>query len=793
LHETSGTTRARPSLVETRWCLIGNVVLCASSAGWMVVHASGAWAPPLLALVPVPLSMAVTAAAAFVAARSTGAPPAAAQFWRQLSVAIVLIGIGSTLTTVSVLEGTTGRVLKPPAPAVPMLVAGVVIAMWALLRLPMGTRTRRDWIRMTLDGLTVTGAAALALWHLALRPQLHGGGDVRTLLGLLLLSVIALLSLVAVMKLVLTGSGPVHGPSLRLIALTALFGGLTAATSPLFGSPSWLGIHPLIVVIQATLACGAAHLQSHAAAIRRARQPRRRSRPYSVLPYFGVAATDFLLIVVVIRHDEGLLVVVAGSVAVTAVVVVRQILSFHDNAQLLSSVREQERQLRYQASHDALTELSNRRQFAESLAAVLADKRAGHRADGSDDGIAVMLIDLDDFKTINDTLGHPVGDGVITAVAHRLNGAVGEGEIVARLGGDEFGILLRDRPGSTAVDSANRLLSLFASPIATSGHQLLVLASAGIAVATPTDDLDTLLRNAEIAMYAAKEAGTSGLVRFSPDLAARVRAHAELAAQLGDAIGTEQFYLLYQPIVRLWDRAIVGTEALIRWNHPVRGPVLPTEFIPTAEHTGLIVPLGRWVLQEACRQAAAWRERYGDSAPYSMNVNVAGWQLRDPNFLSDVVASLAAVGLPARHLVIEVTETAVLDDAQITAALHALRELGIRLALDDFGTAASSLGLLLTCPVTTLKLDRSFVERITTVARQKAVATAVIHIADALNLHAVAEGIEDEEQASALVELGYVEAQGYLFARPLTAAQIEDLLVREPVVPVGSGPERSGR
>ena len=793
MHETSGTRRVRPSLVDTRWLLIGNVVLCAASAGWMMAHASGAWAPPLLALIPVPLAMAVTAGAAFVASRSTGAPPATARFWRQLSAAVVLIGIGSTLTTDATLDGTSGRGLPPPASAVPVLVTAIGLAMWALLRLPMGTRTRRDWVRLTLDGLTVTAAAALALWHLALRPQLAGGGDVRTLLGLLVLSVVAMLALVAVMKVVLTGSGPVHGPSLRLIALTALLGGLSAATAPLLASPRWLGLQPLTAVIAATLVCGAAHLQFHAVGVMRAGQPLRRGRPYSLLPYVGVAATDLLLIVGAIRHDEGLMVVVAGSVAVTAVVVVRQILSFHDNAQLLSSVRGQERRLRYQASHDALTELANRFQFGESVAAALTDVRAGHRADGSDDGIAVMLIDLDDFKTINDTLGHPVGDGVITAVAHRLNGAVGEGEIVARLGGDEFGILLRDRPGSAAVDSANRLLALLTSPVATSGHQLLVLASAGIAVATPTDDVDALLRNAEIAMYAAKRAGTGGLVRFSPDLAARVRAHAELAAQLGDAIGKEQFYLLYQPIVRLWDRAIVGTEALIRWNHPVRGLIPPAEFIPTAEHTGLIVPLGRWVLQEACRQAAAWRERYGDSAPYSMNVNVAGWQLRDPNFLSDVAASLAAAGLPAQHLVVEVTETAVLDDAQITATLHALRTLGIRLALDDFGTAASSLGLLLTCPVTTLKLDRSFVERITTVARQKAVATAVIHIADALNLHAVAEGIEYEEQASAVAELGYVEAQGYLFAKPLTPAQVEDLLVRAPAVPLGSGLERSGR
>jgi diguanylate cyclase (GGDEF)-like protein len=758
----------------------------------MVARAGGAWAPPVLALVPVPLSMGFTAAAAYAAARPPGAVPATARFWRQLSVAVAMVGVGATLTIDAALAGSSGLMLAPPPAAVPVLVGAVALAMWALLRLPMGDRTRRERARMTLDGLTVTAAAALALWHLALRPQLAGGTDGHTRLGLLVLSVVALLSLVAVMKVVLTGGGPVHVPSLRLIALAALFGGLTAAIAPLLPDPRWLGVQPLTVVIEATLVCAAAHLQIRAARTAPARRGGRRDRPYSLLPYVGVAATNLLLIVGVARHDEGLGAVVAGSVAVTAVVVVRQLLSFHDNAQLLSSVREQQRQLRHQAGHDALTGLANRIHFAESVTAALGGLPSGSHPARSADGVAVMLIDLDDFKTINDTLGHPVGDGVIVAVADRLRGAVGDGEIVARLGGDEFAILLDDRPGGTAIESANRILALLTTtPITTSGHQLLVLASAGIAVATPTDNVDALLRSAEIAMYAAKEAGAGGLVRFSPDLAARVRAHAELAAQLGDAIGTAQFHLLYQPIVRLCDRTIVGTEALIRWNHPGRGPIPPAEFIPTAEHTGLIVPLGRWVLQEACRQAAAWRDRYGDAAPRSMNVNVAAWQLRDPNFLSDVRASLAATGLPARHLVIEVTETAALDDAQITATLHALREIGVRLALDDFGTAASSLGLLLTCPVTTLKLDRSFVERITTVARQKAVATAVIHIADALDLHAVAEGIEDEEQASAVVALGYVEAQGYLFAKPLTATQVEDLLLAS-AVPVGSGLERAG-
>jgi len=310
----------------------------------------------------------------------------------------------------------------------------------------------------------------------------------------------------------------------------------------------------------------------------------------------------------------------------------------------------------------------------------------------------------------------------------------------------------------------------------------VVRASIGVAAAEAGDDLDSLMRDADIAMYAAKDRGKSNYVRYTPDMGLRIRTGAELAADLREAIDQGQFHLVYQPIVELDGERLVGTEALVRWQHPQRGLISPADFIPVAERTGLIVPIGRWVLREACRQAARWRAEWPAAAELMMSVNVAGRQLREPGFLAEVAEVLAESGLPPRCLSVEVTETAVFEDTEAIAVLYGLRELGTRLALDDFGTASSSLGLLLTCPVTTLKLDRSFVEAITTVTRQAAVATAVSQIASALALTAVAEGIETPEQAELLRDLGYRYAQGYLFSRPRPPEEVGALWAGAPAV-----------
>ncbi|MET7418554.1 EAL domain-containing protein [Dactylosporangium sp. NPDC005555] len=740
-------------------CLLAGVV-------WTGVHAAGVPLPKVLVLLLVPVALGLAAVLAQVAARTPGLPAAGRRFWRILTASVVLIGIGATVMGHARLNPDAPDALRFLQASAPALVAGVVLALYALLRLPTRALSRGEWIRLGLDGLTVLITTGVVLWHFALRPMLERHTDVRLALGLLLLSITCLVALVAVMKVVLLGSGPVSPRSMRLLAATVLTGGLGSAASPLIAEARWVGLQPMITLVEALLVTCAAYAQTLAPAGSPAAAVR--SRTYSKVPYFAVAAMSLLLAAVAYGDHTDVGPVATGAIAVSAAVGLRQLVALRDNAQLLSSVRRHEQRMRYQASHDALTGLVNRAHFNELLSGSLL-------AAPSPRLVAVLLIDLDDFKLINDTLGHDVGDEVLVTVAERLRRAVRHDDVVARLGGDEFAMLLHDVGDEPAVDVADRIRDSLTTPIQTAGHDLLVHASVGVATSRPGDRLETLLRNADLAMYAAKERGKGGHFIYVPGMTTRIVAHAELGAQLRDAIDAGQLFLLYQPIVCLDDGRAVGTEALVRWRHPERGVVPPSEFIPAAEQTGLIVALGRWVLREACRQQARWLRDLGAEAPRSVSVNVAGRQLTDPRFVADVVAALDDVGLDARHLTLEVTETAVLDSAEAIAALEALRGLRVKLALDDFGTAASSLGLLLTCPVTSLKLDRTFVDGITTVARQEAVATAVIRMAQALDLATVAEGIETEAQARMLRSLGYRYGQGYLFARPLAAHDVAAL------------------
>ena len=648
-----------------------------------------------------------------------------------------------------------------------MLILGIVLVIFALLRLPVRSRSRGEWARLGLDGLTVLITTALFLWHLALRPMIERHHDVRLVLGLLMLATTCLVTLVAVMKVVLLGSGPVSPRSMQLLASTVLAGGLGSAASPLIAHPRWIGAQLMITLAESLLAALAAHAQA-SRPVEPPAEPARATRvkSYSNLPYYAVAANSLLLAVVAYGDHRGIAAVATGAIAVSAVVGVRQLMALRDNAQLLTSVRQHEQRLRHQATHDALTTLANRARFTELLGEAL------QRPDAAARPVAVLLIDLDDFKLINDTLGHAVGDEVLVTVAERLQRAIRHDDLVARLGGDEFAALLHDVGDEHAVQVAQRIREVLSTPVRTAGHDLLVHASIGVATSSAGDRIDALLRNADLAMYAAKEHGKGGHFVYVPGMTTRIVAHAELGAQLREAIDLGQLFLQYQPIVRLDDRRTVATEALVRWRHPERGIVPPVEFIPAAEQTGLIVPLGRWVLREACRQQAEWLRELGTAGPQSVSVNVAGRQLTEPEFVGEVAAALRDAGLDPRRLTVEVTETAVLDSAEAIAALDALRAMDVKLALDDFGTAASSLGLLLTCPVTALKLDRTFVDGITTVARQEAVATAVIRMAQALELDTVAEGIETEPQARMLRSLGYRFGQGYLYSRPLAPADL---------------------
>jgi diguanylate cyclase (GGDEF)-like protein len=509
-------------------------------------------------------------------------------------------------------------------------------------------------------------------------------------------------------------------------------------------------------------------------------------KPYSLLPY-GMIALTFVIFILTLPANVSarLWGATAGVAVITALVAGRQLIAFQDNVRLirrldvaLVDLTDQEGQLREQAATDGLTKLANRSRFGDELSRALAE-----RTDP-----AVLLIDLDDFKTINDTMGHAAGDALLVEVAGRLLAAVRADDLVARLGGDEFTILLPNTGSEAAGRIAEEVQQRLAEPITVAGQTVSTRASIGVACARPGDEPSILLSNADIAMYEAKQRGKSTWVYYSDEMGARIGAEAEMVRELGNAVEAGQFFLVYQPIVRLGDMRMSGVEALIRWNHPTRGLISPAEFIPLAERSGHIVAIGGWALREACRQGARWRAEFPAAGDLTIGVNVAGRQLRTAGFVDEVAAVLRDTGLPAGCLSVEVTETAVLDDDESAEAMLQLRGLGVRLALDDFGTAASSLGLLLTTPVTTLKLDRSFVESITTVRRQAAVATAVSQMATALEFSSVAEGIETDEQRELIQDLGYQYGQGYLFGRPLPAAEVAARLAT-----TDTNPARAGR
>jgi len=437
----------------------------------------------------------------------------------------------------------------------------------------------------------------------------------------------------------------------------------------------------------------------------------------------------------------------------------------------VTAAKEAEEQLRHQAFHDPLTGLANRALFTDRVEHALV-LRGEARRDG-----AVLYLDLDDFKTVNDTLGHVAGDTLLESVAERLTAVVARGHTIARLGGDEFAVLVEDVvDGSSAVDVAADLLTELKKPFHLDGREVFVTASIGIAVGGTAAEL---LRSADVAMYRAKAAGKSQYVVYSPRMDEDVVGRLELVGALRRASVEEEFVVHYQPTVELATGSLVGVEALLRWHHPTRGLVPPLEFIPLAEETGSIVEIGRWVLVQACTQAAHWRKTLPGAEALQVSVNVSIRQVRRPGLVDDLRHALSLSGLPPEALTLEITES-VLAREEMTSILEEVSALGVRLALDDFGTGYSSLSLLQNLPVDTLKIDRSFIRRVDA-AERRAFVRAILDLAQALDLPVVAEGIEEPEQVLELERLGCRLGQGFYFARPLDASSFESLFGAEGV------------
>jgi len=444
--------------------------------------------------------------------------------------------------------------------------------------------------------------------------------------------------------------------------------------------------------------------------------------------------------------------------------------------------RAAEANLMHLATHDPLTGLANRLLLREQLNLAIARARRFKKP------LAFLLCDLDDFKEINDTLGHDAGDDLICQVANRLRGCARDCDTVARLGGDEFALVLSDlQEAESSAIVARRIGEALSRTFELAGAQRRVSASIGIAV-LPDDcgSAEDLIKYADVALYEAKADGKGTFKRYSQGSASKVQSRVHLRDELQQALDRQQFVLWYQPLYDLTNAAVVGTEALLRWCHPERGIVGPLEFMHTAESTGLIVAIGRWVLREACRQTAAWHHAGGPAV--GVSVNLSARQFEQTSLVAEVEQALADSGLAARHLTLEVTESCVMRDVELSnRTLGALHDLGVQIAIDDFGSGHSSLARLKTLRVDVLKLDRLFVQNVAHDKRDASIVAAVIALAGTLGLQVIAEGIETAEQLQALQTIswdprGSVQCQigqGYLFSKPLPAEDAWRVLSRK--------------
>jgi diguanylate cyclase (GGDEF)-like protein len=432
------------------------------------------------------------------------------------------------------------------------------------------------------------------------------------------------------------------------------------------------------------------------------------------------------------------------------------------NARLLEEIR-------HQSLHDSLTGLPNRILIMDRVNQAISRARREHLE------VAVMFIDLDGFKNVNDTLGHGVGDKLLQSVAARIAGLLRESDTVGRLGGDEFIVLTEGVSLAAGPELvAERLLEVLAEPYHLEGnHETSINISASIGIAVGLrENAEDFLRDADIALYAAKDAGKRCFVLFEAEMQTVLRSRHELELDLLAAVGTDQFFLLYQPIFDLNDLSAVGVEALLRWNHPHRGLLQPDDFIPALEASGLIVPVGRWVLLEACRQAMTWRQQ--GRIRTGMSVNVSARQMDADSILDDVRHALAASGLPPGDLTVEITETCLMRNSKnAQTRLTALKSLGVRIAIDDFGTGYSSLAYLQRFPVDSLKIDRSFITGMSQSPEGDALLHTLMQLGKSLNLETLAEGIEEPGQLTQLQIDKCDVGQGFLFARPMPADEVE--------------------
>jgi diguanylate cyclase len=704
-------------------------------------------------LVHVPIALAYTLLGLRVVT-CAGRTPRARRAWLIITVAFAVRLIA--LTSWFVEDAVIGSP-RYPAFADYCFISFVPVMFAGLMLLPAGSRSRADRIKLALDALIVSAAAFMVLWYLLLGPIVVTRGVPAEQIAFTAALPVGDLLLVLALAVMLLRRSTAADPAVRLLAgATALFviGDVAYGYQSLhaaFDAGTWIDLCWLGGDFLMMLA---AHRSFRGSASPSTEAGRRGGINW--LPYTAIALAYGLL--GYLAREQGMYPLggmILGAIALTALVVVRQTFVLRENVDL--------------AVTDPLTGLANRTLITDRLAGIVATPpRAGRCA-------AIMVVDLDHFKPINDAYGHEAGDAVLEAVAVALRSVVRAGDTAGRLGGDEFAVLLRDLPDRHAVERiAHRLVDALRTPVVLGDIVLAVEASIGVAVRDPDNDADgpALMHQADVAMYAAKRAGRGRYQLYTPQLDTGAR-----DAELRAAIDNGELVLHYQPAVSLDTGRIVAVEALVRWNHPRRGLLMPGAFVDLAEETGAIVPMGEWVLREACRQAAEWRAGIPGADRLLISVNLSPQQVKQPGLTDAVAAILAETGFPADHLILEITEGVVLEpDARTVAQLEALRDSGVTMAVDDFGTGYSALSYLRLLPVSILKIDRSFITDIAYDPQARQVAEAVVRLGAAFHMQVVAEGIETAEQARILADMACGFGQGYHFHRPLAPSALAEVL-----------------
>ncbi|MBB2943075.1 diguanylate cyclase (GGDEF)-like protein [Actinoplanes lutulentus] len=734
---------------------------------WFAIGLAHVWPHPIIGWLPLPVLSALTTYQCWLTARSPALDDTTRRFWGQLGIACGLLVFGSIS---NIADAFGGPVISQALSIRTQLifVAAVLVVLVALLRLPTWQRTSGDWIRFGLDTGIVALTGTVLLWHFSIsRIDFATSTDTspRSVLVIMLVAVVALITFV---KVAFAGAGRLDRGALHILSAGVGLSASTGVLTPLIADKPHLAASLIAFPMSQLTATLAARRQRHNGPARETSRPD--PRRFSLVPYLSVAILYGVLLKVELPRGGAEAMMACSVTGLTLLVVLRQITTLRDNSRLLDTVdtnleqlRAYQKQLDHQVTHDSLTGINNRSAWADEISRRLA----------GGEPFVVALLDLDDFKVINDRYGHHTGDVLLQTISRRLRERLRPEDTVARLGGDEFTLLLPGLDDEGTEELLRALLAEVQCPVMVEGHDLAPRISVGVTASRPEDTAGEVLRRADVAMYAAKREGGGRWTWFDTVMDQLADSDARLGADLRQAILRDQLFLVYQPIVELPHGRLAGVEALVRWRHPEHGLIPPGIFIPLAERNGQIVELGRWIVEQAVHQTARWVREYGADAPEKVSVNVSARQLNEPGFPAEMAALLSAAGLDPERLVVEVTETAVLGTGIALDAVRALHDLGLRIALDDFGTGQSSLSLLVECPVTWLKVDKSFVDGVTTASPQAVIVDGLIGITRGLRMQAVAEGVETAEQAARLYQAGYRFAQGYHFARPMPHSDVE--------------------